>query len=151
VLILGEPGVGKTRLGRELLTRHADRTVVLSARAYPFGDTSAFGLRAEGFDGCPRRLPRRAAPQPRAPRAKTHTAGGRKCIPMAHVSALVDDYTIRRSRRACSIRSSRHWAPAVWKLASARSNALGAGACGRSARASRWCSGEAPPSSARER
>jgi class 3 adenylate cyclase/tetratricopeptide (TPR) repeat protein len=58
VLILGEPGVGKTRLGRELLTRHADRTVVLSARAYPFGETSAFGLWAEAFDGCLRRLPR---------------------------------------------------------------------------------------------
>jgi class 3 adenylate cyclase/tetratricopeptide (TPR) repeat protein len=58
VLILGEPGVGKTRLGRELLSRHGDRTLAMSARAYPFGETSAFGLWAEAFEGCLRRLSR---------------------------------------------------------------------------------------------
>jgi tetratricopeptide (TPR) repeat protein len=57
VLLLGEPGVGKTRLTRELLARHVERTVALSARAYPFGETSAFGLWAEALDGCLRRLP----------------------------------------------------------------------------------------------
>ena len=60
VLLVGEPGVGKTRLARELLARHSGRVVALSARAYPFGETSAFGLWAEALDGCLRRLPARA-------------------------------------------------------------------------------------------
>ncbi|HVS42266.1 MAG TPA: AAA family ATPase [Candidatus Dormibacteraeota bacterium] len=59
VLLVGEPGVGKTRLARELLARNGGKVVALSARAYPFGETSAFGLWAEALDGCLRRLPAR--------------------------------------------------------------------------------------------
>jgi len=50
VLISGEPGVGKTRLVRELLARH-DEVTALTARAHPMGDTTAFGLWAEALEG----------------------------------------------------------------------------------------------------
>jgi DNA-binding CsgD family transcriptional regulator len=50
VLVVGEPGVGKTRLAWELLDRHADQIVGLSARGYPMGTATPFGLWAEGLD-----------------------------------------------------------------------------------------------------
>ena len=56
VLLLGEPGVGKTRLARELLG--AGRQVGLLARAYPWGSTTPFGVWAEALEGHLRGLPR---------------------------------------------------------------------------------------------
>jgi hypothetical protein len=49
VLLLGEAGVGKSRLGRELLARHSE-AVGMFARAHPLGVTAAFGLWAEAID-----------------------------------------------------------------------------------------------------
>ncbi len=57
VLLIGDAGVGKTRLASELLARHQDDAVGLSARAYPLGATAAFGLWAEALEGHLRSLP----------------------------------------------------------------------------------------------
>jgi class 3 adenylate cyclase len=51
VLVLGEPGVGKTRLGSEVLARHGGDVLSLSARGHPLGETTSFGLWAEAFEG----------------------------------------------------------------------------------------------------
>lgn len=53
VLLLGEPGVGKTRLADEILARSRRRAYGLSARAYPLGQTVSFGLWAEALDSSP--------------------------------------------------------------------------------------------------
>ena len=50
VLIDGEPGVGKTRLAAEFLTRHRARAVTLRARGHPLGAAASFGVWAELFD-----------------------------------------------------------------------------------------------------
>jgi class 3 adenylate cyclase/DNA-binding CsgD family transcriptional regulator len=50
LLVVGEGGVGKTRLARELIARHRRRVLGLSARAYPLGNTDAFGLWAEAIE-----------------------------------------------------------------------------------------------------
>ena len=50
VLLLGEPGVGKTRLAGELLARHRSDAHGLSARAYQLGATTAFGVWAEALE-----------------------------------------------------------------------------------------------------
>ena len=55
VLLSAEAGVGKSRLVREFLARHAEVTPLL-ARAHPMGDTTAFGLWAEALDGHLRHL-----------------------------------------------------------------------------------------------
>ena len=57
VLLVGDAGVGKTRLASELLAGHQDDVVGLSARAYPLGATAAFGLWAEALEGHLRGLP----------------------------------------------------------------------------------------------
>src|SRR4051794_9735313 len=49
VLLVGEPGMGKTRLTEEVGHRAPD-TVVLSARGYPLGSAASFGLWAEAVD-----------------------------------------------------------------------------------------------------
>src|SRR5438045_9764202 len=49
VLLLADPGVGKTRLAAELLNRHQRTAIGLSARAYPLGATASFGLRMQAF------------------------------------------------------------------------------------------------------
>jgi DNA-binding CsgD family transcriptional regulator len=49
VLVLGEAGVGKSRLGRELLTRHREVTGLV-AQAYPLASSAAFGLWIEAVD-----------------------------------------------------------------------------------------------------
>ncbi|HLN68720.1 MAG TPA: AAA family ATPase [Streptosporangiaceae bacterium] len=49
VLLSGEAGVGKSRLGRELLTRHPEAAGMF-ARAHPLGVTAAFGVWAEAID-----------------------------------------------------------------------------------------------------
>lgn len=51
VVLVGEPGVGKSRLAAEILTRNRKRMVTLSARAYPLGGTTPFGLWAEALEG----------------------------------------------------------------------------------------------------
>ncbi|HZI37422.1 MAG TPA: AAA family ATPase, partial [Acidimicrobiia bacterium] len=50
VLLVGEPGVGKTRLGAELLAGHREDVIGLSARAHSLGTTSAFGVWAEALE-----------------------------------------------------------------------------------------------------
>jgi len=50
VLLLGEPGVGKTRLAGELLARRKGQVTTLSARAFPLGSTTAFGVWADAFE-----------------------------------------------------------------------------------------------------
>ena len=49
VLLLGEAGVGKSRLGRELLARHLEVTGLV-AQAYPLAASAAFGLWTEALD-----------------------------------------------------------------------------------------------------
>jgi DNA-binding CsgD family transcriptional regulator/tetratricopeptide (TPR) repeat protein len=50
VLLAGDPGLGKTRLAREFLTRKADRALGLAARGYPLGTTASFGIWAEALE-----------------------------------------------------------------------------------------------------
>jgi len=50
VLILGDGGLGKTRLAAELARRHASSSVCLSARAYPLGATASLGLWVEALE-----------------------------------------------------------------------------------------------------
>jgi DNA-binding CsgD family transcriptional regulator/DNA-binding IscR family transcriptional regulator len=49
VLLLGEAGVGKSRLGRELLARHAEVTGLV-AQAFPLAASAAFGLWTDALD-----------------------------------------------------------------------------------------------------
>jgi class 3 adenylate cyclase/DNA-binding CsgD family transcriptional regulator len=51
VLLVGEAGVGKTRLAAELLAHVHAHAVTLSARAYSLGATASFGLWAEALEG----------------------------------------------------------------------------------------------------
>jgi DNA-binding CsgD family transcriptional regulator len=57
VLLLADPGIGKTRLAREFLARSHARVVGLSARAYPLGETASFGVWSEALDSHLRGLP----------------------------------------------------------------------------------------------
>src|SRR5215470_17481733 len=57
VLLLADPGIGKTRLAREFLGRTRGRVVGLSARAYPLGETASFGVWSEALDTHLRGLP----------------------------------------------------------------------------------------------
>jgi DNA-binding CsgD family transcriptional regulator len=50
VLLIGDGGVGKTRLAQELAARHGGGVVTLSARAYPLGATTAFGVWTEALE-----------------------------------------------------------------------------------------------------
>ncbi len=50
VLVLGEAGVGKTRLAAEFVARHHDDAIALSARAYPLGATASLGLWVEALE-----------------------------------------------------------------------------------------------------
>src|SRR5919109_188914 len=50
VLLLADPGVGKTRLASELLNRNRRKVIGLGARAYPLGGTASFGLWVEAFE-----------------------------------------------------------------------------------------------------
>jgi DNA-binding CsgD family transcriptional regulator len=67
VLLLSDPGIGKTRLAREFLARSHARVVGLSARAYPLGETASFGVWSEAVDSHLRGL---------APREITEVCGG---------------------------------------------------------------------------
>jgi DNA-binding CsgD family transcriptional regulator len=50
VLLLGDIGIGKTRLAVEFLARNRERALALSARAHPLGETSSFGVWAEALE-----------------------------------------------------------------------------------------------------
>src|SRR6266542_5591844 len=50
ILLLADPGIGKTRLAREFLARRRGRAITLSARAYPLGETAAFGMWSEALE-----------------------------------------------------------------------------------------------------
>ncbi len=56
LLLAGDPGLGKTRLAREIITRTRRHTIALSARGYPLGATAAFGLWSEALEGYLREL-----------------------------------------------------------------------------------------------
>jgi ATP/maltotriose-dependent transcriptional regulator MalT len=57
VLLVGEAGVGKTRLATEFVARARPRPLVLSARGYLFGGSASFGLWAEALEGYLRTVP----------------------------------------------------------------------------------------------
>ena len=63
VLLLADPGVGKTRLVRELLARHHGEVLGLAARAHPLGHTTSFGLWTEALEGHLRNLERNEVAQ----------------------------------------------------------------------------------------
>jgi DNA-binding CsgD family transcriptional regulator len=50
VLLVGDSGVGKTRLASDLLAKHGDDVTALFARGHPLGDTTAFGLWTEALE-----------------------------------------------------------------------------------------------------
>jgi AAA ATPase-like protein len=58
VLLSGDPGVGKTRLATEFLSRHSADATGLFARGYPLATTTAFGLWADGLEPLLRGLSR---------------------------------------------------------------------------------------------
>ncbi len=51
LLLVGDAGLGKTRLAEEVLTRHSPPGIGVSARAHPLGGTTSFGLWAEALEG----------------------------------------------------------------------------------------------------
>jgi DNA-binding NarL/FixJ family response regulator len=57
VLLLADPGIGKTRLAREFLARNRRRAIGLSARAFPLGASASFGVWSEAFEHHFRGLP----------------------------------------------------------------------------------------------
>src|SRR5690349_17154574 len=57
VLLLADPGIGKTQLAREFLARNRRRTIGLSARAFPPGASASFGVWSEAFEHHFRGLP----------------------------------------------------------------------------------------------
>ena len=50
VVLVGEPGVGKTRLASEILARYGAASIGLSARGHALGETASFGLWGEAFE-----------------------------------------------------------------------------------------------------
>ncbi len=50
MLVVGEPGMGKTRLAGEALEDRRRASIELSARAHPLGDTASFGLWVEALE-----------------------------------------------------------------------------------------------------
>ena len=50
VLVLGDPGVGKTRLVQEVLSRRRDTALGLWARGHPLSDTASFALWIEALE-----------------------------------------------------------------------------------------------------
>jgi DNA-binding CsgD family transcriptional regulator/tetratricopeptide (TPR) repeat protein len=51
VLLVADPGIGKTRLASTFVERRRGRSITLSARAYPLGETAGFGVWSEAFEG----------------------------------------------------------------------------------------------------
>jgi predicted ATPase len=62
VLVTSDPGVGKSRLLTELLTRNAEGVACIKARGYSVGTTEAFGLWAEALELDLSQLAARQAP-----------------------------------------------------------------------------------------
>ena len=56
VLLVGDAGVGKSRLTAEFVSRAHQSALTLSARAYPLGATASFGLWIEALEGHLRHL-----------------------------------------------------------------------------------------------
>jgi DNA-binding CsgD family transcriptional regulator len=50
VILVGEPGVGKTRLAGEVLARYGAASIGLSARGHALGETASFGVWAEALE-----------------------------------------------------------------------------------------------------
>jgi tetratricopeptide (TPR) repeat protein len=50
VLLLGDPGLGKSRLADEFLAFNDRRTIRLTSRAFPLGDSASFALWAEAIE-----------------------------------------------------------------------------------------------------
>src|SRR2546425_12232282 len=57
LLLVGEPGMGKSRLAAEALESRRRNSIALSARAHPLGATASFGLWAEALERYLRTLP----------------------------------------------------------------------------------------------
>ena len=74
VILEGESGIGKTRLASEAAGTEGQGAITLSARGYPLGAASSFGLWAEAFDGYMRDLP--PALRPPIRRASGHLRPG---------------------------------------------------------------------------
>jgi DNA-binding CsgD family transcriptional regulator len=55
--VLADAGLGKTRLANELLSRHRQTIIGLSARSFPLGGTDPFALWAEALESHLRTLP----------------------------------------------------------------------------------------------
>jgi DNA-binding CsgD family transcriptional regulator/tetratricopeptide (TPR) repeat protein len=56
LLLLADPGIGKTRLASEFLARKRGRAIILAARAYPFGGSVSFGMWSEALESHLREL-----------------------------------------------------------------------------------------------
>jgi ATP/maltotriose-dependent transcriptional regulator MalT len=50
VLLVGDAGVGKTRLASEFVSQQGEQVIALTARAYPLGATSSLGLWVEALE-----------------------------------------------------------------------------------------------------
>jgi DNA-binding CsgD family transcriptional regulator len=50
VVLVGEAGVGKTRLAAEIMARYGAASIGLSARGHALGETASFGVWAEAFE-----------------------------------------------------------------------------------------------------
>jgi hypothetical protein len=50
VLLLADPGIGKTHLARTFLERHRRTTAALSARAFRLGATESFGVWSQALE-----------------------------------------------------------------------------------------------------
>jgi DNA-binding NarL/FixJ family response regulator len=50
VVLIGDAGIGKTRLAREFLARRRDRAITMPARAYQLGGTVSFGVWSEALE-----------------------------------------------------------------------------------------------------
>jgi DNA-binding CsgD family transcriptional regulator len=56
LLLLADPGIGKTRLASEFFARKRGRAIILAARAYPFGGSVSFGMWSEALESHLREL-----------------------------------------------------------------------------------------------
>jgi DNA-binding CsgD family transcriptional regulator len=56
LVLLADPGIGKTRLASEFLARKRGRAIILAARAYPFGGSVSFGIWSEALESHLREL-----------------------------------------------------------------------------------------------